>query len=103
LNAWRTLLCASDRFVRCCLLLPSGEPLRASLRAALQELLHGAQSTGELRVDLSATYLAQTLLGLCLFPFVDGEDGNLEERATALTLQHVALLQDGLRPRARRS
>jgi AcrR family transcriptional regulator len=94
-----TLLCANDRFVRCCLLLPSGEPLRASLRVALQELLQGAQTTGLLRADLSAAFLAETLLGLCLFPFVDSGDGNLGERAAALTLQHVTLLQDGLRPR----
>jgi AcrR family transcriptional regulator len=98
-----TLLCANDRFVRCCLLLPSGEPLRAGLRAALQELLQAAQTTGQLRADLSASYLAETLLGLCLFPFLDSGDAGQAERAGALTLQHVALLQHGLRPRSLQS
>lgn len=95
-----TLLCANDGFVRCCLLLPAGEPLRARLRVVMQELLQSAQATGQLRADLSATYLADTLLGLCLFYFLDAHSGeDLGERAAALTLQHVALLQDGIRPR----
>jgi TetR/AcrR family transcriptional regulator len=99
-----TLLAASDGFVRCCLLLPAGEPLRMKLRAGLQELLQDSQSSGQLRADLSPGYLADTLLGLCLFPFLDARSGeDLGERAAALTLQHVALLQDGIRPRAHRS
>jgi AcrR family transcriptional regulator len=94
-----TLLCANDRFLRCCLLLPAGEPLRARLRVDMQELLHGGQAMGQLRTDLSATYLADTLLGLCLFHFMDAGPGDdLGARAAALTLQHVALLQDGIRP-----
>ena len=94
-----TLLCASDQFVRCCLLLPAGQPLRADLRATLELLLQAAQATGQLRADLPALYLAETLLGICLFPFLDRGDDDLGERAAALVLQHVALLQDGLRPR----
>jgi AcrR family transcriptional regulator len=98
-----TLLTASDGFVRCCLLLPAGEPLRASLRAGLHELLQVAQTTGQLRADLSASYLADSLLGLCLFPFLDGSSGqDPGELAASLTLQHVALLQDGIRPRVHR-
>jgi TetR/AcrR family transcriptional regulator len=95
------LLCARDAFLRCCLLLPAGEPLRAGLRVAFHELLQGAQGTGQLRADLAASYVADTLLGLCLFPFLDASSGDgADERATTLALQHVALLQDGLRPRA---
>jgi TetR/AcrR family transcriptional regulator len=95
-----TLLCARDAFLRACLLLPAGEPMRASLRIALTELLQGAQAAGQVRADLAASFVADTLLGLCLFPFVDSGNGNdMVERAAALTLHHVALLQDGLRPR----
>lgn len=98
-----TLLVASDRFVGNCLLLPSGEPLRDQLRAGMRELLQEAQAAGQLRADLTASYLADTLLGLCLFAFLDeGSHADSSRRAATLTLQHVALLQDGIRPRAPR-
>jgi TetR/AcrR family transcriptional regulator len=96
-----TLLVAQDRFVGRCLLLPAGEPLRNRVRAVLRQLLQGAQASGLLRADLSASYLADALLGLCLFPFLDaGAEANRGD-AAALTLQHVALLQEGIRPLAR--
>jgi TetR/AcrR family transcriptional regulator len=98
-----TFLCANDRFVRCCLLLPAGATLRATLRDTLREQLRGAQITGQLRADLSANYLADTLLGLCLFPFLDSGAENPGERAAELVLQHVSLLQDGIRPGAQRT
>jgi AcrR family transcriptional regulator len=95
-----SLTLANDRFVARCLLLPAGAPLRERVRAVLQELLQGAQAAGQLRADLPANYLADALLGLCLFPFLDSDPvHNGGERAAALTLQHVALLQDGIRPR----
>jgi AcrR family transcriptional regulator len=93
-----TSLTASDDFLRGCLLLPAAQPLRERLRALLRELLQRAQVAGQLRADLSPEYLGDALLGLCLFPFLDaGPAGtNPGERAAALTLQHVALLQDGI-------
>jgi TetR/AcrR family transcriptional regulator len=96
-----TLLVANDRFMGRCLLLPPGEPLRNRIRAVMRELLQAAQASGQLRADLSASYLADALLGLCLFPYLDaGSDADRGD-AAALTLQHVALLQEGIRPRAR--
>jgi TetR/AcrR family transcriptional regulator len=92
-----TSLIANDGFVRCCLLLPAGEPLRDRLRSPMRELLREAQATGLLRADLSASYLADTLLGLCVFPFLGtSQEANSGERAAPLTLQNVALLQDGI-------
>jgi TetR/AcrR family transcriptional regulator len=93
-----TSLAAGDRFLCCCLLLPVAMPLRDRLRARLLELLQSAQAQGQLRTDLSPTYLGDALLGLCLFPFIDAcnSPDNPGERAAALTLQHVALLQDGI-------
>ncbi len=93
-----TSLAASDTFLCRCLLLPAAQPLRDRLRALLRELLLRAQSQGQLRADLSPDYLGDALLGLCLFPFLDADaaQANPGERAAALTLQHVALLQDGI-------
>jgi AcrR family transcriptional regulator len=93
-----TSLAASNDFLCRCLLLPAARPLRARLRALLCELLQRAQAAGQLRADLPADYLAESLLGLCLFPFLDaGAAGrNPADHAAALTLQHVALLQDGI-------
>jgi TetR/AcrR family transcriptional regulator len=96
-----TLLVANDRFVSRCLLLPAGEPLRSRIRTVLRQLLQGAQASGQLRADLSASYLADALLGLCLFPFLDAGSEDRRGDAAALTLQHVALLQEGIRPRVR--
>jgi TetR/AcrR family transcriptional regulator len=94
-----TLLLAHDRFVGRCLLLPAGEPLRTRIRAVLLQLLQDAQASGLLRADLSASYLADALLGLCLFPFLDPGSEATPIDAAVLTLQHVALLQQGIRPR----
>lgn len=93
-----TSLLATDAFLCCALLLPEARLLRERLRAALSELLQRAQREGQLRADLPLEYLSDTLLGLCLFPFLDssGAGTNPGERVAALTLQHVALLQDGI-------
>jgi AcrR family transcriptional regulator len=93
-----TSLLATDAFVCRCLLLPEGRSLRERLRAVTRELLQRAQVEGQLRADLPLDYLSDTLLGLCLFPFLDGgaAGSNAGERIAALTLQHVALLQDGI-------
>ncbi len=93
-----TSLVASDIFLGRCMLLPAAQPLRDRLRALLRELLQHAQTAGQLRADLSPDYLGDALLGLCLFPFLDTSAAGSKpgERAVALTLQHVALLQDGI-------
>ncbi|MEO6080539.1 MAG: TetR/AcrR family transcriptional regulator [Steroidobacteraceae bacterium] len=93
-----TSLAASDNFLCRCLLLPAAQPLRDRLRALLRDLLQSAQTAGLLRTDLSLGYLCDALLGLCLFPFLDAgaAANNAGERAAELTLQHVALLQDGI-------
>ena len=93
-----TSLVATDAFLCRSLLLPEARPLRERLRTTLRELLQRAQRDGQLRADLPLEYLGDTLLGLCLFPFMDaGPAGsNAGERVAALTLQHVALLQDGI-------
>lgn len=92
-----TSLLAADRFLGRCMLMSVARPQRDQLRALLQALLDDAQSKGVLRNDLPTAYLADTLLGMCLFPFVDGgRTAGMTEQAAALTLQHVALLQDGI-------
>jgi TetR/AcrR family transcriptional regulator len=101
-------LLASDPLLRRCLWLPHATALklREQLRACLRELLVRAQNMRALREDLSPEYLADSLLGLVLFPFLDDESNTdaSSERVAQLTLQHVALLRDGIvnAPRARR-
>jgi AcrR family transcriptional regulator len=98
-----TALTASNSLLCRCLLLPTAQPLRDRLRASLHDLLTRAQTAGLLRADLPPDYLADTLLGLCLFPFLDAgaTTDNPGERAATLTLRHVALLQDGIVSRRR--
>jgi len=93
-----TSLAATDALLRSCLLLPAGRPLRDRLRALTGELLQRAQAQGQLRADLPVDYLSDTLLGISLFPFLEsaGNTDNAAERAAALTLHHIALLQDGI-------
>jgi TetR/AcrR family transcriptional regulator len=101
-------LLASDPQLRRCLWLPHAAALklREQLRACLRELLVRGQNMHALRADLSPQYLADSLLGLVLFPFIDDDsapDGSAE-RVAQLTLQHVALLRDGIvnAPRTKR-
>jgi AcrR family transcriptional regulator len=104
-------LLATDPLLRRCLWLQAAPALalRDQLRAVLADLLARAQRAGLLRADLAVDYLTGSLLGLALFPFFDdaGAADAGGERVAALTLQHVALLQDGIvkanRPRAEAS
>ncbi len=92
-------LLQTDALLRRCLWIPGGPALllRERLRSVTQELLTGAQRNGQLRTDLAPDYLADTLLGLVLFPFFDARQEEAGgERFAALTMQHVALLQDGI-------
>lgn len=94
------MLLASDLLLRHCLWLaiPAATRLRSQLRSCLRELLVHGQNTGALRNDLSPDYLADTLLGMVLFHFVEKRDAGAQEPETVaqLMLQHVALLRDGI-------
>jgi AcrR family transcriptional regulator len=81
---------------------------RQLLRSALQTMIRRAQGAQQLREDLPAAYVANAILALCTFPFIqDGADETVQllehGNATELTLQHIALLQNGLAHRAVRS
>jgi TetR/AcrR family transcriptional regulator len=93
-------LLASDPLLRRCLWMPQPAALRlrSQMRTCLQELLARAQKMEALRADLSPEYLADSLLGLVLFPFLDADAAadSSGERAAQLTLQHVTLLRDGI-------
>jgi AcrR family transcriptional regulator len=96
-------LAATDAFLCRCLLLPAAGSLRERLRASFCDLLQQAQASGQLRADLPHDYLGNALLGLCLFPFMDsGFTQDPARHAATLTLQHAALLQDGILPRTQR-
>jgi AcrR family transcriptional regulator len=93
-------LLANDPLLRRCLWLPqpAALKLRNQLRACLRELLVRGQNIKAVRADLSPDYLTDCLLGLVLFPFLD-ESAQVDtggERVAQLTLQHVALLRDGI-------
>lgn len=94
------MLLSSDPLLRHCLWLaiPAATRLRSQLRSCLRELLVRGQNTGALRNDLSPDYLADSLLGMVLFHFIEQRDtGPQDPEAVAqLMLQHVALLRDGI-------
>ncbi len=93
-------LLAADPLLRRCIWLPQSAALelRNQLRACLRELLVRGQNMQTLRADLSPDYLTDSLLGLLMFPFLDEtmEPDAGGERVAQLTLQHVALLRDGI-------
>jgi AcrR family transcriptional regulator len=95
-----TALLASDAAWSRCIwvTLSAGHRLRAQLRATLAELISRAQQEQILRADLTAEYLADVLLGLMLFPFLDGTYGaqNGGNGVPQLLLQHIALLRSGV-------
>ena len=99
---------ASDPLLRHCLWLPhpTALKLRGQLRTCLRELVIRAQNMKALREDMAAEYLADSLLGLVLFPFLDDDSATdaSTERVAQLTLQHVSLLRDGIvnAPKTRR-
>lgn len=93
-------LLASEPLIRRCLWMPqpAAVRMRNQMRACLRELLARAQNMESLRTDLPPEYLADSLLGLVLFPFLDAQPAadSSGERAAQLTLRHVALLRDGI-------
>jgi len=94
-------LLASDPLLRRCLWLPlpAAMQVRAKLHVCVRELLAQAQDMRTLRADLPADYLADALLGLVMFPFLDDTAADAgTERVAQLMLQHIALLRDGILP-----
>lgn len=91
-------LLAADHLMRCLWMpLPAAAGLRDKLRGCLRELLARAQQSRALREDLSPDYLADSLLGLVLFHFVDARPITAgSDEVAALMLQHIALLRDGI-------
>jgi AcrR family transcriptional regulator len=74
----------------------------------LQSLVMAGQAGKAIRSDLRAESVVLSVLSLCAFPFLVGnalrKDLGLRVDASAapgMTLHHLAVLQDGLKPRAR--
>jgi TetR/AcrR family transcriptional regulator len=83
-------------------------PVLCMLAARLRELVMAGQARGAIRSDLGAQSMVLSVLSLCMFPFLAGpalrqELGISAEASAApgVTLHHLAVLQDGLKPRAR--
>ncbi len=95
-------LLAADPLLRRCLWLPlpAALDLRTQLRACLRELLVRAQHTETLRKDLPADFLADSLLGLVLYHFLDERPATPTgpEGVAELMFRHIALLRDGILP-----
>ncbi len=73
----------------------------------LQALVAAGQAGHAIRSDLHAQSIVMSVLSLCAFPFLVGTALRMElgisadaSAATGITLHHLAVLQDGLRPRA---
>jgi AcrR family transcriptional regulator len=103
-----TTLCARHPWLAPSLVQDSAaaRALLKRMATTLTEVTRRAQAASQLREDLPADYIAQALLALCSFPFMPMARGSggllaLAEQSSAaqLTLQHVALLRNGLVPR----
>jgi TetR/AcrR family transcriptional regulator len=76
----------------------------------LQSLVASGQANGAIRADLRAESIVLTVLSMCAFPFLVGnalrEELGMAANASAapgMTLHHLAVLQGGLKPRARQA
>ena len=91
-------------------LVDDADPVTQVMRPLLQKLLAlvaAGQASHTIRSDLHAHSIVQSVLSLCAFPFLIGDALRKElgtsagaSAATNMTLHHLAVLQDGLRPRA---
>ena len=70
------------------------------LSGRLQALVAAGQASGAIRSDLRAASIAVSVLSLCAFPFLLGAATDAST-APGMTLHHLAVLRDGLKPRAR--
>jgi TetR/AcrR family transcriptional regulator len=91
-------------------LVDDADPMTQAMRPLvqkLQALVAAGQERNLIRRDLHAQSIVQSVLSLCAFPFLAGDALRKELGASAdasaaigMTLHHLAVLQDGLRPRA---
>jgi AcrR family transcriptional regulator len=91
-------------------LVDDADPVTQVMRPLVQKLLGlvaAGQTSHAIRSDLHAQSIVQSVLSLCAFPFLIGDALRKElgtsagaTAATGMTLHHLAVLQDGLRPRA---
>jgi TetR/AcrR family transcriptional regulator len=84
-------------------------PVMCALAARLRQLVSAGQASHLIRGDLRAESVVLSVLSMCVFPFLAGpalrrELGILWEASAApgATLHHLAVLQHGLGPRARK-
>ena len=85
------------------------DPMTQVMRPLLQKLqalVAAGQGSHAIRSDLHMQSIVQSVLSLCAFPFLVGDALRKElgtsadaSAATSMTLHHLAVLQDGLRPR----
>jgi TetR/AcrR family transcriptional regulator len=82
--------------------------LLVPLARRLQALVAAGQATKAIRPDLPAQSIVLSVLSLCALPFLIGTGLRRELQlsidagsAPAMTLHHLAVLQDGLKPRTR--
>lgn len=78
------------------------------LAERLHSLVAAGQASRAIRSDLRAEAIVLSVLSQCAFPFLAGATLRNElgiatdaSAATAMTLHHLAVLQNGLKPRAR--
>jgi TetR/AcrR family transcriptional regulator len=88
---------------------PAAQVMRP-LAGKLLALVTAGQAGNAIRSDLRAQSIVLSVLSLCAFPFVSGsllrkELGISQHTSDApgMTLHHLAVLQDGLKPRARKA
>jgi AcrR family transcriptional regulator len=84
-------------------------PVMCALAARLRQLVTAGQASHLIRSDLRAESIALSVLSLCVFPFLAGPTLRRElgisweaSAAAGATLHHLAVLQHGLGPRARK-
>lgn len=90
-------------------LVDDADPVTQAMRPLVQKLralVAAGQEQNLIRRDLHAHSIVQSVLSLCAFPFLVGDALRRElgaaadaSAATGMTLHHLAVLQDGLRPR----
>jgi hypothetical protein len=78
------------------------------LAGKLHALVMAGQARHAIRSDLRAEAIVLSVLSLCAFPFLAGSGLRRQlhmqtdaSSAPGMTLHHLAVLQDGLKPRAR--
>jgi TetR/AcrR family transcriptional regulator len=83
-------------------------PVMRPLAERLHSLVAAGQASRAIRSDLRAEFIVLSVLSQCAFPFLVGKTLCRElgistgaSAATGMTLHHLAVLQNGLKPRVR--